>query len=646
MRCLLKCVAAVVVSAVVGLIAAAQPPGGGPPGNGPGGAGPRGFQLGWVLPPHVRNDLELTEEQQKQIAELEKEVKQRLEKILTEKQKRQIQQAGPPGGGPNGPGGQQRGGRGGPGPGRPGGGPPDGGPNGPDMDRGLPDRAARPEAPAVDAPKGMVQNPRFTEAENGGKSPAHFVLKGNVDWSLAGRTNEFTDWGIALQSGRAANSEGKRAGSVSQDVTGFDGGVGKWFRFSFRGLAETGFVVPDNGLFMKVDYFGAKGANSLDGVTRQLYPFVAKDRAELAANGVRHQNGGAVWKTYALEFRLPFNEIDTLRLSVGFNGGSASSTRNSAFYVTEFSLIPIPPPDSAPKIVKKERGFEPSTRDLIHLGGRWYYKPEAGVTERPATLTVTAKNADRLYYLDGRLTNPFAENMTAWLKKGYMDLNGAVVEKDRFIADNVVIEFRDDKTMIVHARNIPNHPTGQFPERLNGRFGNPSYIQEHDYTYYIPLNPVHNPSAIAMDRHNANRALNMGAIGIAINGVVFYNPFDAGMEDATDLMDRCCGHPSPDNRYHYHKYPVCVKSPFIDEGDEHSPLIGFAFDGFPIYGPYEAKALMAKDSKDKPLNTFNIHFDEERGWHYHVTPGKFPYIIGGYYGQVDSRNFPRRGPPR
>ena len=42
--------------------------------------------------------------------------------------------------------------------------------------------------------------------------------------------------------------------------------------------------------------------------------------------------------------------------------------------------------------------------------------------------------------------------------------------------------------------------------------------------------------------------------------------------------------------YHYHKYPVCVKSPFVDEGEEHSPLIGFAFDGFPVYGPYEVEA--------------------------------------------------------
>ena len=88
---------------------------------------------------------------------------------------------------------------------------------------------------------------------------------------------------------------------------------------------------------------------------------------------------------------------------------------------------------------------------------------------------------------------------------------------------------------------------------------------------------------------------------------------------------------------------MCVKSPFVDEGEGHSPLIGWAFDGLPIYGPYEAKGPMAKNDRDNPLNEFNLHYDEARGWHYHVTPGKFPYVIGGYWGAADGRNL-RRGP--
>ena len=236
--------------------------------------------------------------------------------------------------------------------------------------------------------------------------------------------------------------------------------------------------------------------------------------------------------------------------------------------------------------------------------------------------------------------------MTAWLRKGYLDLDGKLVDEARFVPDNVVIAFRDDQTMVVHARNLPNHPTAVFPSPPASGDRNPSYIQEHDYTYYIPLHPVHDSKAVAMNGDDANRALPMGPTGVAINGMVFYNPFDIGMRDATDLMDRCCGHPSPDNHYHYHKYPVCVKSPFVDEGNGHSPLIGWAFDGYPIYGPYEAKGLMAKDSKDNPLNDFNLHYDAVRGWHYHVTPGKFPYVIGGYWGKVDARNLSRGPGPR
>ena len=42
-----------------------------------------------------------------------------------------------------------------------------------------------------------------------------------------------------------------------------------------------------------------------------------------------------------------------------------------------------------------------------------------------------------------------------------------------------------------------------------------------------------------------------------------------------------------------------------------------------------------------------MHFDKERGWHYHVTPGKFPHILGGYWGEVDRTNRPpKKGPPK
>src|SRR5262249_5078822 len=152
-------------------------------------------------------------------------------------------------------------------------------------------------------------------------------------------------------------------------------------------------------------------------------------------------------------------EIDTLRVSVGFQRGAATLTRDSAFFVTDLVLESIPAPADAPRIVKSEKGREPARQDLIHLGGRWYYENEPGMTEKPARLTVNADNANRLWYLDNRMTTPFANNTTAWMRPGHMDLSGKVLTADRFVSDNVVIEFADDKTMIVHAKNIPNHPT-------------------------------------------------------------------------------------------------------------------------------------------------------------------------------------------
>lgn len=69
--------------------------------KGPGGGakkGPPKFELGKVLPPHVMERLELTDEQQKQLAELEKTVKAKLQKILTADQIKQIEEMRPPGG--------------------------------------------------------------------------------------------------------------------------------------------------------------------------------------------------------------------------------------------------------------------------------------------------------------------------------------------------------------------------------------------------------------------------------------------------------------------------------------------------------------------------------------------------------------------
>ncbi len=496
--------------------------------------------------------------------------------------------------------------------------------------------------------KNLIKNPDFERAGSSTTRAASFDLTGDATRTFAGTAYEFSSMGIALDSALDLNADGLHQASVAQDIPIDSTLAGRWFRFTVRGLPEDGFALKGDNLHLKVDFFADHGKRALDGVTRKIYPIIVQERQNLSVNGVRQKGGAATWKTYAFEFRLPFPEIDQLRVSVGFRGGEGQG-RSASFLVDEMALVAIPTPVDAPQSpsIRPAGPVAVDPSKLIPIGGRWSYLPIEGekVEIGGKGLVVTEKNADRLLLDDGNghHLNPFAENMSAWLRKGFLDLSGKPVTEDQFRPDNVTITF-DASSMIVRAHNLPNHPTGKFPAPRGSGDMNPNYIQEKDRTYYFPLKPERNPDAKAMEnRKNTNRALPMGTIGIAVNGVAFFNPFDMDGVDATDLMDRCCGHPSPDDSYHYHKYPVCVKSPFGDEGKEHSPLIGWAFDGFAIYGPYEGNGLMAKDLKENPLNAFNVHQDAQRGWHYHVTPGQFPYIIGGYWGQVDPRNLRRGG---
>lgn len=451
--------------------------------------------------------------------------------------------------------------------------------------------------------------------------------------------SETTGQCAQLDSAKDINGDGQHAGAVKFGVTGLQGSEGKWFRFSFRGLPGKDFQVKDDGdLEMRVRFFS--GTKPLDGVVKELYPSIKADRRDIEKNGDLAKYGSSAWTAYAFDFLLPFNDIDNVELSVSFRNGEGKAPYGS-FFVDDVKLERI----AAQPTAVEAKSASPLPIDksaLLPIGGRWFYLPDRTDATVAVPRHYDSSNLDRLVYQTGEiLETPFAVNRGAWLRKGFKDSRGQIVREDEWLNNTLQVDFTQDQ-MVVHSLDIPNHPTGVFP----GYLGNRSYIQEQNVVAYLPLNPRRNPNAKAMTDRDANGALPMGPTGIAVNGVVFYNPFDAQMNEAVNIMDRCCGHPDPANRYHYHKYPVCSRSPFEDKGETHSPLIGWAYDGFPVYGPYEGHGEMAMNSQTNPLNDFNIHYDEARGWHYHVTPGKFPYIIGGYWGEVDRRNTWRPGPPR
>jgi hypothetical protein len=488
----------------------------------------------------------------------------------------------------------------------------------------------------------LIENGQFEIADKSTMAPAGFTLEGNVAFGVLGDANqERGGRGLRLLSSVNAGEHGDAHGSITTTVRNLTSRHGRWFRLRLRGLAQDGFLVDQDDLYASLEFFRDDGKNNLDHIRKSIYGSITRDRKILKDDGTNKRLGRAVWRSFDLEFRTPFPEVDTLVVGVGFGHGKGSGQR-SEFWISEIQLMPIPVPADyvAPTggIVSLGKECLP---EMVPLGGRWYFDPRGGDRIPPAEFNHA--NADRLFYLSDRLEAPFEDNMSAWLRKGYLDRAGELVKEDRFEPENVIVSF-SATYLAIRTKCLPNHPTAVFPDVEGSLDGNPNYIQEKNLVFSIPLEPSENPRHVAMQNgDNSNRALPRGPIGVAVNGIVFFNPFDQGGVEALQRLDRCCGHPSPNAMYHYHKYPVCVKSPWADDGRTHSPVIGFAFDGYPIYGPYESKGLLAKDDSARPLNAFNMHFDALRGWHYHVTPGRFPHVIGGYWGTAEVRRPP--GPP-
>jgi len=136
-----------------------------------------------------------------------------------------------------------------------------------------------------------------------------------------------------------------------------------------------------------------------------------------------------------------------------------------------------------------------------------------------------------------------------------------------------------------------------------GEEGSMTEATEQCFEYTIPAYPV-----LRTDTYSV--ACEMGAIGVALNGVAFYSgavDTDCTLLDVDDdtaewtSFDMCGGHSQQGGEYHYHFPPSCLieeaetRSP---TGTGHSPQIGWAFDGFPVYGPLYTGGVDASDYTD------------------------------------------------
>ena len=141
------------------------------------------------------------------------------------------------------------------------------------------------------------------------------------------------------------------------------------------------------------------------------------------------------------------------------------------------------------------------------------------------------------------------------------------------------------ESRVIRANGIPDHATGPFPGR-----GNPNKISPQRHEYRMPVAPK-----VAAQP----TPLGMNPFGFALNGVVFdpaaaewwrddrtsgwqYDALGGGRNLGIDAEH---AHVQPTGTYHYHGLPLSLVAR-LTEGKPKMALVGWAGDGFPIYGPW------------------------------------------------------------
>ena len=188
--------------------------------------------------------------------------------------------------------------------------------------------------------------------------------------------------------------------------------------------------------------------------------------------------------------------------------------------------------------------------------------------------------------------------------------------------------------VVIQVNGVPDHNSPYFDESdsrnvaYNGT--NPAFVLNPNridlntsFTYKIPLNPA--PAANP-------RPTALGSIGVALNGVSFYNqyagPDNQPLTNEINSFDQYNGHPQRVGEYHYHIEPT-----YLTQNQGNNVLLGFLLDGFPVYGPFENGARVVNSLLDEYHGHEHVTADYPEGiYHYHITDAD-PYINGsGYYG--------------
>ncbi|HRA20026.1 MAG TPA: YHYH protein, partial [Anaerolineae bacterium] len=180
----------------------------------------------------------------------------------------------------------------------------------------------------------------------------------------------------------------------------------------------------------------------------------------------------------------------------------------------------------------------------------------------------------------------------------------------------------------VTGNDLPRHATGTYPvspqDDAYQYDRNPNRIAAQTVSWSLPAVPEEAASA---------SCVGLGPVGVMLTGAYVFNGLDALGRDAVahEIQDSCQGHPERNGSYHYHSLSLCAE----DAGDGHSALVGYALDGFGIFGRRgeDGRELASADLDACHGHSHEVDWDGQRRvmFHYHATLD-YPYTVGCYRG--------------
>lgn len=196
------------------------------------------------------------------------------------------------------------------------------------------------------------------------------------------------------------------------------------------------------------------------------------------------------------------------------------------------------------------------------------------------------------------------------------------------VADVTVVRYSTTNAYIT-CQGIPSYTIGPW--------NSPNTATGLNWVYKLPLSPVANTGTPT--------TVGLGHAAVLRDGTAIYNARDArsynnlGVWNQTawfferGSFDSCFGHPSPNREYHPHAIPTCLVGQI--DPSAHSPLIGFAFDGFPIYGPMGYANSDGSGGVTRMTSSFQLRPITAR-----TTLANGTVLTAAQYGPAISSSFP------